>query len=929
MQGDFGLVHSDTASSVRAAAPLQGPAPAARQPLLLTTKVVPPRLTGLINRPRLLDLVLQLPAKRLAVIKAAAGFGKTSLAVALAERLSQRGNSIAWLSIDSDDDEPSRFLFYVAQALQRACKGMGAGAIELIRERFLISQHVIISMLINDLADVDDEVYLFLEDYHWITDAGIHEALTFFLQHAPSNCHVVLTCRTEPPLPLASLRAQNQMLEIDGAALRFDLQETRTFVEQNKLGRLDFPDVQLLHHKTDGWPAALRIVVATSQSERELGKYVHALSGTVRPIGAYLAELLDGLPRELVLFMLRSAILDRISTPLAATVTAESSSGALIEEIERRQLLLSPLDPEGRWYRFHPLLAGYLKQRLQSELADEIPKLHERASLWYASQESWTEAVQHAIAAGNTDQALGWIKNCAMTLVKKGDLFTLLDWQRLFPAELMRGQLEVRLAIAWGLALAIRPDEALALLSEIEQDIGSKRPAQGKRLADECRAIRSVALSLKDEGEPALPLAQQCLDSSNDSWTTNVASNVVRYWHRKAGDLTKFYATPWIPYSLEEDKRNVFASVYRRCIQGLAEAQQIRIAGAERYYMEALRLAEQHVGPNSVAAALPASLISRVRYEEGRPEEAEAMLIDRLSLISAGTMLECVRSAYLVMVRVAALRMNYERAYTLLERAENLGTTRGWGRLAAAAVSQRARLLINEGRLGEATACLDRLERLVEEYPPSRCCAWLDIEWSAKMTRACVLSSQRRHHEAIGILEDLRRESERVHNAYFALRAATQLALVRFGANQPAEALDGIRDILNVSAQAGIHQTIVDAGPDMGALLAAFQEHAERTKSSGELLPYVGRLIAACRSHHRCNAQPAPNTEIAESLSAREGDILKLIARGFSNKEIGRTLAIAPETVKSHVKHIFIKLGVERRAQAVARAQSLGVVSTA
>ena len=197
MQGDFGLVHSDTASSVRAAAPLQGPAPAARQPLLLTTKVVPPRLTGLINRPRLLDLVLQLPAKRLAVIKAAAGFGKTSLAVALAERLSQRGNSIAWLSIDSDDDEPSRFLFYVAQALQRACKGMGAGAIELIRERFLISQHVIISMLINDLADVDDEVYLFLEDYHWITDAGIHEALTFFLQHAVQlPCGADLSNRT-------------------------------------------------------------------------------------------------------------------------------------------------------------------------------------------------------------------------------------------------------------------------------------------------------------------------------------------------------------------------------------------------------------------------------------------------------------------------------------------------------------------------------------------------------------------------------------------------------------------------------------------------------------------------------------------------------------------------------------------------------------
>jgi LuxR family maltose regulon positive regulatory protein len=197
------------------------------------------------------------------------------------------------------------------------------------------------------------------------------------------------------------------------------------------------------------------------------------------------------------------------------------------------------------------------------------------------------------------------------------------------------------------------------------------------------------------------------------------------------------------------------------------------------------------------------------------------------------------------------------------------------------------------------------------------------------MTRACLFSSQRRYDEAIALLENLRRESERVHDAYFALRATTQLSLVRFGANQTAGALSGIRDILSFSARAGVHQTIVDAGPDMGALLTAFQEHAERTKISGEILPYVGRLIAACRSYHHRKMQPAPNTEIAESVSAREGDILKLIAKGFSNKEIGRTLAIAPETVKSHVKHIFIKLGVERRAQAVARAQSLGVVSTA
>ena len=166
----------------------------------------------------------------------------------------------------------------------------------------------------------------------------------------------------------------------------------------------------------------------------------------------------------------------------------------------------------------------------------------------------------------------------------------------------------------------------------------------------------------------------------------------------KRGDLKKFYATPWIPYSLEDDRRNVFASVYYRCIQGMAEAQQLRIAAADRYYLDALRLAERYVGPNSIAAALPASLIARIRYEQGRLDEAEAMLVDRVSLINAGTMLDCVLSAYFVMARIAVHKMNPERAHTLLERAENQGNTRGWGRLSAAAALERARLCLDEGR---------------------------------------------------------------------------------------------------------------------------------------------------------------------------------------------------------------------------------------
>jgi LuxR family transcriptional regulator, maltose regulon positive regulatory protein len=366
----------------------------------LATKIVPPRRHGLIDRPRLLTMASQLPAKPLTLIKAPAGFGKTSLAADWSQRLQQDGSLVAWLNIDPDDDQPGRFLFYVIQAIRRAAPAVGAEALGLINETFLISPQAIVSALINDLADVDDDVYLFLEDYHWITDPAIHDAVAFFLRRAPSQTHVVLTTRSEPPLPLPSLRANNQLSEIDASALRFDQQETREFPEHEKPGSLELADVKALHSRTEGWPAALRIIVSTSSSGQGFRQYVRNLSGMQRSIGAYLAEMLNGLPSDLVMFMLRTAILDRLSAPLCEAITGVTASRALLASIEKQQLLLTALDQDGQWYRYHPLLAEHLKERLEFELVDEIPELHRRAAHWCASQELWTKAVQHAIAAG-------------------------------------------------------------------------------------------------------------------------------------------------------------------------------------------------------------------------------------------------------------------------------------------------------------------------------------------------------------------------------------------------------------------------------------------------------------------------------------------------------------------------------------------------
>jgi LuxR family maltose regulon positive regulatory protein len=891
----------------------------------LATKIVPARFGGLVARARLLAIVSELPSKRLGVIKAPAGFGKSSLAAALAEKLEQSGNCVGWLSIDSDDDEATRFLFYVSQALHHACPEVGADAIGLILENNLIDPTAILSSLINDLAEIEDDVYLFLEDYHWLNASRIHQTVAYFLKHAPSHCRVVLTTRTEPPLPLATLRAQNQLIEIDAEALRFDMQETQAFLDSTKPGVLELPDVQLLQRKTEGWPAALRIISSMRPpSGFSLKEYVHNLSGSQRPIAAYLTEMLDGLPVELVDFMLRTAILNRLSGPLCEAVTGSSSSRTILASLAQRQMLLTPLDNDGVWFRYHALLAEYLRQRLEADRGIEVPELHGRAALWHASQELWTEAVQHAIAAGASDRAISWMKNCAMALIKRGDLFTLLEWQRQFPDELMRGQSEVRLAIAWGLALALRFDEALKLAADIEGDIAAT-PLPDSNLLCECQAIRSVAIALKDDTERALPLAQDCVNRSSDPWTANVASNVVRFSHMKAGNLKQFHATPWIPYSHEENRRNVFASVYRHCLKGLAAERKIRLAAADGHYREGLRIAEQDVGPNSLAAALPAGLIARIKYEQGQFDEAEAWVIDRVPLISSGTILDCMWSTYFVIARVAAARMNFERAHTILERAENQGVARDWGRLSAGAISEQARLYLNDGRLDEAAACVDRLERLARKYPAPRPCAWSEIEWHHKLARAHLLGQQARPDEAISILQQLQSEAEAMQHRQFLIYIAIRLSAVQLSSGKVAEAVSRFRRVLAACAAAGLYQTVLDEGPIISDLL-------QTTRESGnvktDMIPYVDRLEAGLQRAGQDRLAPTSGARILSALSPRETDILTLIAEGLSNKEIARSLDIGPETVKSHLKSIFTKLGVERRAQAVSRAQTLGLVST-
>jgi LuxR family maltose regulon positive regulatory protein len=442
--------------------------------------------------------------------------------------------------VDEDDNEASAFAYHITKTIHRAAPALGQSAIDLLAETKLIASRSVVSAAINAVAESDDEVYLFLDDYHSITDNRSHELTAFLLRYAPSNFHLVIMSRTEPPLSISKLRLTDEIVELDVTNLRFTLDETGQFLGAELSPGLGPADISKLHHATEGWPAALQLARISVRNSPDPSKTVRSFSGASRKISAYIEDTLATQADEIVQFLLQTAILDRLQGSLCHAVTGISRSAELLKALNHEQLLLMTLDEENGWYRYHHLMSDFLLDRLHASKPDQIPELHRRAYRWYVSHQMWNQAVQHAMAAKDFDQALGYVEQCAMSLVIKGDLLTLLAWERQLPAELMSGQIHVKLALAWGMALVTRFTEAQTLLSQVEE-----KSDRDSDLWWRCRVARAVVFELTDDSAQARDVAGECLRSGSlDAFNVNSLWNLTRYGHWKAGDWDAFYAVP-------------------------------------------------------------------------------------------------------------------------------------------------------------------------------------------------------------------------------------------------------------------------------------------------------------------------------------------------------------------------------------------------
>lgn len=464
-------------------------------PLLRTKLYIPPPRADRVERPRLLQRLDEglRQGRRLTLVSAPAGYGKTTLLAAWCDRVER---PVAWLSLDEGDDDPTRFLTYLTEALRRLPHLPSAPATPDLSA----PSEAYLTVLLDRIARLPDSAMLVLDDFHLVSAPVVHRSVAFFLDHLPPTLHLVIATRAAPPLPIARLRAQGELVELRLGDLRFTPVEVASFLNRTMGLELSPGDVETLANRTEGWIAGLQMAAASMRQRDDLSEFVRAFAGSHRYVMDYFVEeVLRRQPADVQTFLLHTSIQERLSAPLCAAVSPQfslSDAQTTLEHLEQANLFVTPLDDRRTWYRYHRLFADLLRRQLAHRFPSLVPELHRRASVWYEVQDLIPESIDHALAAGDFDRAVALIEPVIEPLLMRGELMTLRRWLDALPETLLNQCPGLSAYHAWLLLLGGEPlrvvESRIAALKdhdggEVREDPGRLRGPRHVRRADRPR----------------------------------------------------------------------------------------------------------------------------------------------------------------------------------------------------------------------------------------------------------------------------------------------------------------------------------------------------------------------------------------------------------------------------------------------------------
>jgi LuxR family transcriptional regulator, maltose regulon positive regulatory protein len=896
--------------------------------LVATKLFVPQRRGNVVERRRLNALLRRGADARLTLISAPAGFGKTTLVAGWLKTRPTDGRVTAWLSLDQTDNEPGPFWTHVVAALQKAMTEAGMAAFE-IPPTAPPSGDLELTSIVNALATLDGEVELVLDDYHVIDHPEIQTGMAFLLEHLPPQVHIVITTRADPALPLARLRARGELVEIRSADLRFTADEATSYLNGMIGLSLAASDIAALEDRTEGWIAALQLAALSMQGRNDVSGFIAGFAGTDRYVFDYLVEeVLERQSEGVRSFLLDTCFLDRLSGPLCDAVTLRSDSAAMLEQLHRANLFLVPLDDRREWYRYHHLFADVLTTQVSADRSDELLVRHRRASDWYEATGARGEAIRHALAAEDMERAALLMELAIPALQKNRGEATIRSWAKLLPPELVRTRPVLGIGLVGGLMSSGDFESIEPRLRDVEWGLrtladAGDAAASGVAFADAAEVLRlpgaielyrAALAQVRGDVPAAIVHAERVLELAplDDHVGRAAGSSFLGITHWSQGNL-EAARLAWT------EGRNGLARVgHISDVLGVSIAladinlAQGRLRAAAQIFEEALRLATTPDGSVLRGTADIHAGLAAVCRERNDLPAAHQHLTKSQELGERAGLPQHPYRWRVAMAHVLQDQGELARAADLMEEARQLYVG-DFFPMVRPVTAMRARIWIAQGRLGEALGwqhetglSADDDLNYLREFEHITLARLLLAEANDQVDR---MPAVRR------LLDRLLEAAERGERRGSVVEISILSAVA---CRQDVDAaLVPLERALVLAAPEGYVRLFVNEGGPMELLLKAAVKR-------GIAPAYARQLLAAFTPRM---TTPQRHADQIEALSERELDVLRLLKTELGGPDIARELSVSENTMRTHTKNIYDKLGVNSRRAAVRRAEELDLLT--
>src|SRR6266568_451453 len=878
---------------------------------ILATKLYIPRLRpNVVSRPRLLERLNEGLHRKLTLIAAPAGFGKTTL---ISAWMAGCDRQVAWLSLDKGESDPTLFLTYLVAALQTIAPDIGVGVLGALQSPQPPPTETILAALLNEITAFPDNFVLVLDDYHVIDAKAIDQALTFLLEHQPPQMHLVIATREDPQLPLARLRARDQLTELRATDLRFTSSEAAEFLNQGMGLNLSAEDVTALEARTEGWIVGLQLAAISLQGQQDATGFITSFTGSHHFVLDYLVEeVLQQQPESIQTFLLRTSILDRLCGSLCDVVllTPSGTGQATLEYLEHANLFLVPLDNERRWYRYHHLFADLLRQRLQqrsiSSTEDEVVDvnaLHIRASVWYEDNGLEIEAFHHAVAANDVERAERLIEGEGMPMQFRGAGAPVLNWLESLPKTALDARPSLWVTYASALMMTGQHTAVEEKLQAAEAALqGTEPDDRPQDLVGRIASMRATVAVIQHDVETIIAQSRRALEYLHpDNLPLRTATTwTLGYAYQLQGDRAAASQAYTEVISTGKSFGDSIYTIAATINLGQLQEADNQLSLATRTYRHVLQLAGDPPQPIACEAYLG---LARITYQWNDLDTAQQHGQQCLQLTRQMEGVDTFASCEVLLARLKLAQGDVSGAAAVLDEAEAFVRRHSFVFRMPEVAAAQVLTLLHRGHLAAA--------------------AHLAQTHDLPISQARVHLAQRDPSTALAVLGPWRRQVEAKGWADERLKVMVLQAVALHMNGEKDKAVHLLCDALALAAPGGFIRLFVDEGPPMAHLLS-------EAEASGRMPDYTGKLLAVleadAQKREDKSSLPPPAQPLLEPLSRRELEVLHLIAQGLSNHEICERLFLALDTVKGHNRKIFDKLQVQRRTEAVARARELGLL---